>query len=166
MQAGSDPAVLWYALGAAGVILVCAAVFFLIRKYFEKRGSIKEVEAVAAIVPPYDAALNALDDLERNLGRNIRLFYFNLTAVLKKYIGDSFGINAPEMTSAEFVRFIGRLDLGMDIRKRINEFVKSADPFKYAGKVPEKNRAKEDLVCVREIISDIEAQVVRQEEQQ
>ena len=85
---------------------------------------------------------------------------------LKKYIGDSFGINAPEMTSAEFVRFIGRLDLGMDIRKRINEFVKSADPFKYAGKVPEKNRAKEDLVCVREIISDIEAQVVRQEEQQ
>ncbi len=161
VQVGTDPCVFWYVLAAACLVLVCLAVFFLVRKYLGKRSSIREVEAHVMAVPPHDAALKALDGLEQNMDTDVRLFYFELTYVLKKYIGDTFRVNAPETTSAEFIRLIGRLDIDRSIRKRLNEFVKSSDPFKYAGKIPEKRRAGKDLACVREIISDIEAQAVR-----
>jgi len=105
---------------------------------------------------PYEAALRQLDLLLRKNMDEPRIFYFDLTAILRKYIGGCFGFNAIEMTSQEFVKSINLIELDKQLKKDLIHFQKISDPFKYAGHVPEVIKVKEDLAFVKKIIDQIE----------
>lgn len=156
VQVGFDPMLLKIMLMVVGGILILTLLFFLIRKYLKKRQHPKGLKYLPAPLAPYDAALKELDLLFQRQILDPRVFYFNLTAVLKKYVGCSFNMNALEMTSQEFIRSINRSDIDKEVKKEIARFFKVSDAFKYAGIIPEKNRAKEDLLFIKEIIQQIE----------
>jgi hypothetical protein len=153
---GFDPLVIKIILMVLGGIILFALLFFLIKKYLKKSKQPENLKYLPEPVAPYETALKELALLLQSQISNSRLFYFDLTAVLKKYIGRSYGINAVEMTSQEFVKGINRLNLDKTVKKQIAGFHEISDPIRYAGIVPEKHRTKEDLLLVKEMIHKIE----------
>ena len=161
VRLGFDPMLLKIILIISGVIIVLVVIFFLIKKYLKKRNQSTEPKYLPEPPAPYDAALKELDLLLQREMIDPRLFYFNLTAVLRKYIGRSFGINAIEMTSQEFIRGIMHLDFDKGQKKEITKFQKYCDPIKYAGIVPKKDQIKNDLSFVKKVISKIENDLIK-----
>ncbi len=156
IQVGFDPMLIKIVLMVLVGIILLVLLFFLIKKYFKKRKQPKDLKYLPAPIAPYETALKELELLSQTRILDARLFYFKLTAVLKKYIGRSYEINAVEMTSQEFIRGINRLNLDKEVKKDITGFYQRSDSIKYAGIVPEKDRAKEDLLFIKEKIHQIE----------
>ena len=166
VQVGFDPVFLKTALITAGGIILFILVFFLIKKYLKKKRQPRDLKYLPAPLPPHEAAVKELKFLFQQQIPDPRLFYFDLTAVLRRYIGRSFGINAIEMTSQEFTKGIALLDLDKTVKKEMTRFLKLSDSFKYAGLVPEKDRVKEDLLFVREVIGRIEKDLTAEKQQE
>ncbi len=166
VQVGFDPMLLKIILMASAAVLLVALMFFLVKKYLKKRKHPKDLKALPQPLAPYDAAAKALDLLFQRPMDDPRVFYFDLTAVLRHYIGRSFGINAIEMTSQEFVRSFATLDFDKKIKRDMAEFQTISDPFKYAGVVPQKDRVKKDLLFIKAVIDQIEQDLTTQAEKQ
>ncbi|NOX34213.1 MAG: hypothetical protein GXP56_10830 [Deltaproteobacteria bacterium] len=166
VQVGFDPMLIKIALMVLAGAIFLVALFFLIRKWWKKRNRPGDLKYLPEPLAPYEAALKEIDLLFQSKIDDSRLFYFALTAALKKYIGRSFGINAIEMTSQEFIRSLNSLDLDKTIKRDISEFQKISDRFKYAGVVPGKSRVKEDLVFIKEKIIQIEKDLLKLKQKQ
>jgi len=166
VQFGFDLGLLKIILIVSGAIILFVLAFFLIKKYLKKRKNIKDIKYLPAPMAPCEAALKGLDLLLQRQMNDPRIFYFDLTAVFRKYIGRSFGINAIEMTSQEFIKSINFLDLDKVVKKDIAGFQKYCDPFKYAGLVPEKDRLIQDLSFIKKIILQIEEDLIKQKQEE
>ncbi|MBC2704621.1 hypothetical protein [Desulfobacula sp.] len=166
VQVGFDPMLFKIVLMVLGGIFVSAGLFFLIKKWLKKRKQPKDLKYLSEPMAPYEAALKELEFLFQKEMVDPRLFYFDLTAVLRQYIGRSYTINAIEMTSQEFVNHINRLDFDKAVKRDIARFFKLSDPFKYAGTVPEKDRVKEDLLFIKEKIHQIEKDLIKLKEKE
>lgn len=153
---GFDPMLLKIMVTVLGGIILLTLLFFLVRKYWKKRNRPKGLKYLPEPMAPYEAAIKELDLLSQMQILDPRLFYFDLTAVFKKYISRSFEINAMEMTSQEFVKAVNRLDLDKGIKKNTARFQELSDSFKYAGIFPEIGRIDGDLLFVREMVDQIE----------
>ncbi len=162
---GFDPMLIKIILMVLGGILVLTLLFFLIKKWLKTRQQPRDLKYLPEPMAPYEAALKELELLSQRGILHPRLFYFDLTAILRYYIGRSFNINAIEMTSQEFIKGINSLNLDNPIKKQVAGFVKLSDPFKYAGIVPQKDQVKEDLFFIKEKIHQIEDDLRKREEQ-
>lgn len=166
VPAGLDPMMVKMILIILGLVLLAGLLFFLVRKWWKKRKGIKDIEAIAKPLSPFEEAVKALESLSQRPMDDPRLFYYDLTFVLRQYMGRSFGINAVEMTSEEFIREMGRLSLEKEIKKEISHFQALSDPYKYAGVPAEKTMVIKDLDAVREVVSKIEKDLERKKEEQ
>jgi hypothetical protein len=158
---GIDPMVFKIMAAVLGGVILIFLLVYLIRKYLKKRKSIQDLPALVQPPEPYQAAMKDLDRLALGKAADPRLFYFDLTAILRQYMGRSFHINAPEMTSQEFIRSIRAMDLGPDLGQDMARFQTLSDPIKYAGIIPEKDRANQDLSQIRKIITETENLLVK-----
>ncbi len=163
---GLDPMAIKIFLILLGVLFLALLLFFLIRRWWKKRKGIKEIEALALPLSPFEEAAKELESLSQRPMDDPRLFYFDLTLVLRRYMGRSFNINAVEMTSEELIREMGRRDLEKEVKKEISHFQALSDPFKYAGVSPEKTLVIKDLDFVRDLVSKIEKALVQKREQE
>ncbi len=98
-----------------------------------------------APLSPHEKAFDELDKLmARNLIERgeIRLFYYEITRIIRKYIEDRFGINAPEQTTEEFLERI-RTDneFPEPYRALLKNFLMHCDLVKFAALQP----APEDI---------------------
>ena len=93
---------LW-GLAVAGVAALAIAWWLIRRRRREKA-------VAAAILTPEELAIRELDALERSglAERDIKLFYVELTGIVRRYIEQTTGIRAPEQTTEEFLREISR----------------------------------------------------------
>ncbi|MCM2283996.1 MAG: DUF4381 family protein [Desulfobacula sp.] len=153
---GLDPMTIKLLLILLGVLLLAGILFFLIRKWWKNRKGIKDIQAVALPLSPFEEAAKELDSLAQRPMDDPRLFYFDLTLVLRRYMGRTFGFNAVEMTSEEVIREMTRLRLEHEVRKEIAQFQALSDPYKYAGVLPETALVKKDMDLVRGILLTIE----------
>ncbi|MCP3876506.1 MAG: hypothetical protein GY699_25615 [Desulfobacteraceae bacterium] len=166
IQVGFDPMVfkiIFLVLGGAFLLLLF---FLLIKKWLKKKNLPKDLKYLPEPMAPYDAALKELDLLSQKEIVDPRIFYFDLTAVLRKYIGRSYHINAIEMTSQEFIKGINQLDFAQEIKKELSEFQKKSDPIKYAGNIPQKEGVTADLLYTKSVIEKIEKNLVKQQKAQ
>ncbi len=85
--------------------------------------------------------------LEQGLAeRDVKLFYVELTAVVRRYIERTTGILAPEQTTEEFLREITRKEtFAADERGRLKHFLESADLVKFAAHRPRKEDVEESF---------------------
>lgn len=142
-------------IGLAGV-LGFVLVFVLIRKWMKNRSNRKTAKLLPEPLSPYDAAMRELAVLSENSIHNLRLFYFDLTLLLRKYIGARYQIHAVEMTSQQFLSCIRTLEIDEKQKHQMAEFYKNCDPYKYAGVVPGPSRVQSDLEIVTDMIRRIE----------
>ncbi|MBN1919281.1 MAG: hypothetical protein JW889_15365 [Verrucomicrobia bacterium] len=118
---------LWLALGAA--VALAGALVVLVRR--------RRHETVAPRVrSAYEIAFDALRELrERDyVGRGmVKEFYIELSAILRWYIENRFGLHAPEQTTEEFLAAISS-DGHFDLRRRslLTEFLGHCDLVKFA----------------------------------
>ena len=116
---------------AAAVLAVLSALWFTFR-YLRGRGkTAKEI-----IVPPHERAYAELQELlARDLiGKGmIKEFYTGVSAVLRHYIEDRYGLCAPERTTEEFLLELGGDDILMEEQKQLlKEFLTHCDLVKFA----------------------------------
>ncbi len=163
---GLDPVMVKIILIVLACIVLAGLLFFLIRKWWKKRKGIQDIEAMALPLSAFEEAVKALESLSQRPMDDPRLFYYDLTLLLRQYMGHSFHINAVEMTSEEFIREMGRLSLEKEIKKEISHFQALSEPFKYAGVPAEKTMVIKDLDAVREVVSKIEKDLERKKEEQ
>ena len=163
VSVGFDPALLKIILIVSGVVLLLILLFFLIKKLWKKKRT-DDLKYLPEPLPAFEAAIKQLDLLLQNPLPDPRLFYFDLTALLRNYFGRSFNINAIEMTSQEFIKNLNLFDIDSEIKNSISKFLNLSDSFKYAGMIPSKEQADKDLLFIKEKITKIEKILIKQKE--
>lgn len=129
---------LW--LGIASAVLALAAVAWWWHRRRERGYASSETPAV----PPYELAIQELERLRRtdfsNL-RELRRYYFAVSAVLRAYIEGRFGLNATDLTTEEILSRLGEpapVPIRLDPlqARRLERFLLATDQVKFAAHLP------------------------------
>lgn len=131
--AGHAP--LWW-VWALISLLIFAAIYILYNRFFRKK---KIISSEIPLLPPYEEAIAALNDLERKkyLQRGLsREYVFELSEILKRYIERRFSVNASEFTTEEMLAWLGISDLEKDLKRSVEWFFSASDPIKFARQIP------------------------------
>jgi hypothetical protein len=121
----------WWIVALAGVAV--AATVGLWRSRRRRRE-----ESGTPLTPVELAYLELQRLLENQHAReDVKLFYVELTAIVRRYIERTKGIHAPEQTTQEFLHEIGRRsDYPADESRRLMSFLEAADLVKFAAHQP------------------------------
>ena len=131
----------WLSLGAVGfgLFAVVGALALRRRRYDEVR---------TPAPPPHVTALEALERLADDFpctDQAFKAFYFALSHVIRRYLGQRFGFPGAELTTTELVDKLRKVDhpeLSVD---EIARWLRACDRVKFAGHLPEAERAREHL---------------------
>lgn len=139
----NPPFVLWDFMPtwAWVLILVVVAVIvaiILIRKFYKPKHN-AEVERVEEQIPPYELAIQELQELRDSKlwqqGQE-KQYYTRLVDILREYIDSRFGINAMEMTSTEIIRALKSNQDMREVNNYLNDILSMADFVKFAKMRP------------------------------
>jgi hypothetical protein len=119
----------------AGLLLAGLGIFLILRKRQRAR-----LIAAEVVIPPHEAAFSALDALmAANLIEKgeIKVFYQEISGILRRYIEARFGLRAPEQTTEEFLDGL-KTGAALDIRYQglLKQFLTHCDLVKFAAFSP------------------------------
>lgn len=147
-----DLAPLVYAL-IAMLVLGAVAVFFVIR-YRNNKPIIKIIK-IQPKLPPHQTAMQKIEAIKADKTwqkADPKLYYTELTDVIRTYIKDRFGFNAMEMTSSEIIECLLR-EKDKDSLKDLRLLFETADLVKFAKYAPLMNINDMNLVNAVEFIN-------------
>lgn len=120
----------WVGGGLAAAALIALLIWLLVR------ASRRKAEAAKPKEPAYIVALRELDKYRSDkywAPERQKTFYSGITDALKAYIDDRFGVDAPEMTTAElFAALKGDKDITPQMYLELKELFERADFVKFA----------------------------------
>lgn len=161
VPAGFDYMIFWIFLAIVlGIIILGLATVFFIKRWKNKKG-LRPQDIAPVQKPAYETAIASLKALQAVKGIDARLFYFELTLVLRRYLDNSFNCRTCEMTSQEFVKALSSVDLDKNIRQKVVQFVNLCDPIKYGGNAPDFDQVNTDINNVRSLLEQIETRLVK-----
>ena len=80
-------------------------------------------------------------------------FYLRLTGIVRHYIEGITGLRAPEQTTEEFLREMGKKETFSTVQSyRLKEFLEAADMVKYAGQQPDSLQIDTSILRAKEFI--------------
>ncbi len=124
----------WALLVAA---LIALGIFIYLR-YFKKKG-VSEVGEQKVQIPPYDLAIQELTRLKESKlwqqGQE-KLYYTELTDILREYLDGRFHINAMEMTSTQIINALRMNEETRAVNQQLREILAMADFVKFAKMRP------------------------------
>lgn len=135
-------------------VMGAACVFFIVR--FRNNKPIIRIIRVEPKLPPHQAAMKQIEEIKAN--KNVqredpKLYYTELTDVIRNYIKDRFGFNALEMTSSEIIeRLLQEKD--KDSLKDLKYLFETADLVKFAKHAPMMNENDMNLVSAVDFINE------------
>jgi hypothetical protein len=125
---------IWGGAGA-GILIILASGIYLYRKRFMRMDTI-EIRLKA-----HEIAYNELKALvDENLIEKgkIKEFYLRLSAIVRRYIENRFGLRAPEQTTEEFLKGLEKAqDFPDGYKPLLNNFLRHCDLVKFARFEPE-----------------------------
>lgn len=147
----------WWVVGALLLVAVLAGAAWWLR-----RRRMRQLEP--RIVPPHEAALNALDALlgEDLLARGeFESFYLRLSDIVRHYIENRFGLRAPERTTEEFLaELTDSPEIRGDHQRLLRRFLQEADLVKFAKVVPAAGETGASVDAARSFIEQTVAEEV------
>jgi hypothetical protein len=147
----SLPGGLFLLLLAVGSALLLAAIGILAWWLLRRRQ-----KAVAAkILTAREIASLELDKLleDKLAQRDVKLFYVELTGIVRRYIEKTKGIRAPEQTTEEFLHEIARRKtFSTEENRRMKSFLEAADLVKFAAHRPENEDVEASCHRAKEFI--------------
>ncbi len=137
----------------AAVFLALAAAAWLLWRRFRKKPARGEPTPLA-----HEVALRAMSELmaEDLISKGqAKLFYLRLSAILRHYIEDRFGLHAPERTTEEFLRDL-RAERTFDDRQKglLEEFLVHCDMVKFAGYNPSREEIESAINTCGQFIAE------------
>ena len=117
-------------------LLVLVAIVVTIMIWFTRRGP--ESDETTSLSPQELAFLGLQRLVQKNLSEtDVKLFYVQLTGIVRRYIELTTKINAPEQTTEEFLREISSgTAFPPEHQQRLQSFLESADFVKFAAHRP------------------------------
>ncbi len=127
----------WITSGVVLAGIAVAAVWFALHK--------RKKEEEIPLGPGQLAYLELQRLIEQNLAEtDVKLFYVELTGIVRRYIERTTGIRAPEQTTEEFLREISETEtFDRQVGRRLRHFLESADLVKFAAYSPRKEDIEE-----------------------
>ena len=136
----SGPIAWWIiALVAAGILLA-GFVWWMRRR--------RKIEQATPALTPAELAYLELQRLleDQQAQQEVKLFYVELTAIVRRYIERTTGIHAPEQTTQEFLHEISRRAVfPAEESRRLTSFLEAADLVKFAAHQPRKEDVEESF---------------------
>lgn len=150
--------VTWVLLPLA-VLLVVFGLYFLWKRF----KPLKEEFAAKKDppIPPREKALKKLQSLQENQAwlMGPKIFYTEITDVLRLYLEDEIHIQAMEMSGTELASSLEKLKLEAEDEKKLKDFLLASDFAKYAERA-ELNRSVElEFKLLKQIITDYPKQL-------
>jgi hypothetical protein len=145
----------WIAWLAGGSLLLLAGGGLVLWSRLRRR---KVLDAV--VLSPEQIATMELDRLmDSGLAeRDVKSFFVELTGIVRRYIEQTTGIRAPEQTTEEFLREIGRQHtFAGNESLRLRNFLESADLVKFAAYEPHKDDIDESAHRARLFIGTVKS---------
>ena len=99
--------------------------------------------------PPDVLALGRLNELAGRADMSVKRYYFNLSAILRRYIEGRFGVEAMEMTAEELTPRLEQLDLAQSLEQDVRRFIKSSDLIKFAKQGADTDQMTSDTALVK-----------------
>lgn len=148
LSMGLDLQWLYWVVGA----LVLAGLALLAWYLWRRRK--KTVPPIPAPPPaaPHIEAYRSLDALAAQAGISAKQYYFQLSAILRRYLERRYGFPAAEMTTEELLPRLDGLPLGADLAPALKAFCRSADPIKFAGADAGRNQMHDHMAMARSFV--------------
>ncbi|MBF0495137.1 MAG: hypothetical protein HQK58_00955 [Deltaproteobacteria bacterium] len=136
---------------AAALVLAGIIVYVLWRTKWRRN---QATAAAPPLPPPDQTALAALEELERTTFYGLdglRLFYYRLSLICRRYLEDMWNFPAVEFTTEEIIPVLRGLDLG-ESGQEMNRLLTMADLVKFADAVPGTDEKSSHLALARGFI--------------
>ena len=142
------------------VLLIAGIAGGLIYWFIIRKKPLTEEEKVA-LLPPYDKALLELKRLENSkylIQDKYKVYYSELTAIVRSYLEEEVNISALESTTSELIHKLemlqdaGDLKLQDDTIKQFENILQTADLVKFARSKPPTSVAEKDRKAIEEIV--------------
>jgi len=137
----------------AGLFFMGLGIFLIVRKRQRARLIASEI-----VIPPHEAAFSALDALiAENLIEKgeIKVFYQEISGILRHYIEARFGLRAPEQTTEEFLDGL-KTGAALDMRYQglLKQFLTHCDLVKFAAFSPTKADIRNTIESCRTFVQE------------
>jgi hypothetical protein len=149
---------IWWAAVVAGLVLAAVLAWWLYRR--RRRGQAPQDHRQPS---PQEQACALLEALAAE-AIDGRAYYFRLSAILRRYIEQRYGIPAAEMTLEELLPCIDRLSLPVDLARQLEMFCRAAEPIKFAAALADPTRMAADLNFARSFVRRTAATVEEMDE--
>lgn len=123
----------------------------------------KKKDIPVVIIPPHLIALEDLDKLRNNELRNfeeLKIFYSNISDIMRTYLEGRFNLNAIEKTTEEINTELNTIPLELKTKTLIKSILINSDLVKFAKYYPIKEEA---ISCLNKSIDFIE--ITKQKEE-
>ncbi|MEZ4219776.1 MAG: hypothetical protein R3B13_02525 [Polyangiaceae bacterium] len=140
------------AAGALVAAVVALLVALLLGRWLKRP---KPVPPPPPPRPPWDVALEALSDLERQdlVTRDRLVEHFEqVSSILRRYCGDRYGFDGLESTTREMLGMLRRVVPPIPALDEIETFLRRADLVKFARLTPDATECTEALSQARAIV--------------
>lgn len=143
---------IWLIIIAAAVLGIAGAAFYIWRR--------RRTKVETAYVDPRPSWEIAYADLavlkDRNLPAKgeLKKFYFELSDIMKRYIGKKFEVNAIDMTTIEIGDALVEVDLDKDLHRDFMSFFEHGDLVKFAKYIPPEDRPDADWTTAYELVTN------------
>lgn len=153
------------------VLVILFAIGLAVFLFYRRRK--KKAEA-AKKLPPYEQAIFELQQLDSSHlleQREIKEYYSQLSAAVRRYLDGEVYDHALESTTGELIHYLeheretGHLNLSDETIKRLKIILERADLAKFANSRPDVITAKEDRSSVENVINDTRASIPQPSEE-
>ena len=142
----------WILLIPILVLITASTLIYIILKIFKK----KKRNIPVVIIPPHLVALENLEKLKHSdlkTFEEIKIFYTNISDIMRIYIEDRFSVNAIEKTTEEINTELNSIPLELKSKTLIKSILINSDLVKFAKYYPVKDEA---VSCLNKSIDFVE----------
>jgi hypothetical protein len=161
------PYVIWIVLA---LLAIAGLIYYF--KTRKKKGD-EEVEEVEPALPPYEEALTRLQQLDEKLlwqNNKIKLYYSELTEIIRTYIEKEIKIPALENTTDEIISMLSdfneadSIETNRETIKKLKALLQEADLVKFAKSKPMAHEIEEDRKDAESILSNLKPKPIIEED--
>jgi hypothetical protein len=147
----------WMLLAA---LLVAALVAFL---WWRRRRRRPEGETALPAAPPRPAHEIAYAELQRLLSTNllekgaIKEFYIELAEIIRRYLGNRYGIDTFDRTSSEILESLRMVRAPVKAMAMVSEFLSACDLVKFAKYLPDRDETRRTVESAYRLVDETKA---------
>lgn len=145
---------LYYVWGGAAFLVLLIAAILIWRRLRRKKEEIEPID----LRPPWEIAFEKLAMLrQKNLPQDelYKIYYFELTEIIREYYGKMYALNVLDMTTEEFLEVFSEKELPENIYDRTKKMLNHADLVKFAKLIPELERTDFDFEEIHKMIENV-----------